>query len=682
MSEQVVQAGEGCAWLSMPDIAALAGVRRPVVSNWRRRHPSFPAPIGNRGSGPLFDGREVCDWLISTGRAEREQLEPELHLHTLSRLERAMPGRSLVATCTALICLRFMDDEPLANSGSISEVLARAEAIDSSDDMLLSEVRAIPGDFLWLCKYIDELIEAAWGCAPAFERLLAARERVGAAELSERALDNELSRLVAGLSNAGEFAALNPTMVVGDPNAGPGDLLTAVAQLVGEESAPSFVAAEPDEYLARLIRRRLTVHDIQLFDLDVRVGTALPVEEESIPDVIVTQVAYRPGESRNAADVLQQIDDLSYQLRSSRSAVVLGPAEVLAGAMQAHSPDDTSRERLLRSGMVEAIIRLPGGLVPFRPGYETALWVLTPAYGSKLSQHVLVADVSMQQLTAEIVDQLILDVATWRREGFRPELHRRGLCVQTPVAALVSTGRPITSPIRPDIEQLGQVADETVAKIAVVEKRLQVLATPATESQPVVTNARRVATSRPSTTTVRALIRSGQVRLLRGSRIASEHLIADGQHHVYGVSDGSTVDRLILASHYPSAQLTEPGDVIVTTRPDLSMHLDRRGLSVIAYPARGLRVVEKTGGLTPQVFAALLEAGHGGRRATGAVRSGWKLEDWQLQIPDRESLARLDEVLSAVDQRRSCAKNELDALDELTRLTTVGLTDGAITLRA
>ena len=51
--------------ISMGDIAALAGVRRPVVTTWRRRHPDFPAPISSSGTRPLFDPREVADWTAS-----------------------------------------------------------------------------------------------------------------------------------------------------------------------------------------------------------------------------------------------------------------------------------------------------------------------------------------------------------------------------------------------------------------------------------------------------------------------------------------------------------------------------------------------------------------------------------------------------------------------------------------
>src|SRR4051794_4293664 len=105
MSDHSIQALEGSGWLTMPDIALLAGVQRPVVSNWRRRHSTFPSPARFRGTVPLFAAREVCEWLVSTGRANRESLEPELHLHTFADVEQALSDRAAVAAVSALICL-------------------------------------------------------------------------------------------------------------------------------------------------------------------------------------------------------------------------------------------------------------------------------------------------------------------------------------------------------------------------------------------------------------------------------------------------------------------------------------------------------------------------------------------------------------------------------------------------
>lgn len=52
-------------------IARLAGVGRAAVSNWRKRYPDFPGPVGGSSSSPTFDRAEVIDWLVKTGKADQ-----------------------------------------------------------------------------------------------------------------------------------------------------------------------------------------------------------------------------------------------------------------------------------------------------------------------------------------------------------------------------------------------------------------------------------------------------------------------------------------------------------------------------------------------------------------------------------------------------------------------------------
>lgn len=100
--------------MSMPEIAELARVRRPVVSNWRRRHRDFPAPAGGTAARPLFDPRGVAEWLTATGRRRHDEIAPELAKYQLAALADQYPGPDLIAAVTALICLRYLvnpDDE-------------------------------------------------------------------------------------------------------------------------------------------------------------------------------------------------------------------------------------------------------------------------------------------------------------------------------------------------------------------------------------------------------------------------------------------------------------------------------------------------------------------------------------------------------------------------------------------
>ncbi|MET7677177.1 helix-turn-helix transcriptional regulator, partial [Streptomyces seoulensis] len=49
-------------------IARLAGVGRAAVSNWRRRHPDFPKPVGGTETSPSFALAEVEAWLRAQGK--------------------------------------------------------------------------------------------------------------------------------------------------------------------------------------------------------------------------------------------------------------------------------------------------------------------------------------------------------------------------------------------------------------------------------------------------------------------------------------------------------------------------------------------------------------------------------------------------------------------------------------
>ncbi|NBH06231.1 N-6 DNA methylase [Amycolatopsis sp. SID8362] len=56
------------ATVSAADIARLAGVGRAAVSNWRRRYPDFPQPVGGTASSPLFGLSAVAGWFAARGK--------------------------------------------------------------------------------------------------------------------------------------------------------------------------------------------------------------------------------------------------------------------------------------------------------------------------------------------------------------------------------------------------------------------------------------------------------------------------------------------------------------------------------------------------------------------------------------------------------------------------------------
>ncbi|MFD7937772.1 N-6 DNA methylase [Streptomyces sp. NPDC059755] len=57
--------------LTAAAIARLAGVGRAAVSNWRRRYPAFPQPVGGDDRRPTFSRAEVEAWLKETGKSDQ-----------------------------------------------------------------------------------------------------------------------------------------------------------------------------------------------------------------------------------------------------------------------------------------------------------------------------------------------------------------------------------------------------------------------------------------------------------------------------------------------------------------------------------------------------------------------------------------------------------------------------------
>jgi hypothetical protein len=93
-------------------IARLAGVGRAAVSNWRKRHPDFPQPIGGSPASPLFDRDAVVAWLKTTGKADQlatagqtdggtqrvSPLPPDLaYREYLTSSGESLPGRSMTS---------------------------------------------------------------------------------------------------------------------------------------------------------------------------------------------------------------------------------------------------------------------------------------------------------------------------------------------------------------------------------------------------------------------------------------------------------------------------------------------------------------------------------------------------------------------------------------------------------
>ncbi|MFJ9802848.1 DNA methyltransferase family protein [Streptomyces wuyuanensis] len=692
------------AWrITYAEIASLAQVKRPVPTTWSRRHPDFPAPVAHEDGRPLFDARAVVDWLTTTGRgnADPRHLRAELALHTLSAWRTpALSSSVLVGALTALICLRQQYDSAVAGQ-DWEALMAKAADLDGEDQFLLSELRAVPDPDRTgpaLAALADELTEAAYTPAEAFDWVMEARRRLGSHEL---AADEPTPAVVRALAALSGVDALGEESVVATPHARTGDLLAALHDRAPEGTGYTYLAADPHPDRVRLVRRRMLVRGVYEFQLDVMEGEDLSasVDEWGYPHLLVCVLPYEAAETRSPEAVLEQVQVLTDYLGTGSMAVVLGPADVLVRPLPRHGEADRLRRSFLRPGLLKAVISFPDGAMPYRPGYRTAVWVLARTLEEERTGRVLLADLSARPLTESNLDMLADDIAIWRASGWHGDRwHEPRHAVIVPAKELDDRpGSAFTPNQRSAEARYTRGVIERPARISELEQRLTELQEQARRQQTDLRAATRIQAVLRSEdhpvrrTTVRRLLEQRRLRKRSGHRIAPEHLSAEGHYPVLGpdeilgtVRHGSRrIDRGLLLTAYEHAQFTEPGDVVVTASPRFGVHVDTGGLSVVAAPARILRVhPDADPPVQPRVLAALLRAAAAEyARTSGAVRASRSIED--LNIPDlgRAEAELYDAALAEIEDRAALLRQQSAALDDLVRITAAGIADGTLAIQ-
>ncbi|MGH3166737.1 MAG: hypothetical protein ACRDN0_12715, partial [Trebonia sp.] len=208
----------------------------------------------------------------------------------------------------------------------------------------------------------------------------------------------------------------------------------------------------------------------------------------------------------------------------------------------------------------------------------------------------------------------------------------------------------------------------------------------------------------PATESVGTLVRQRRLIMRKGKRIKPGDIDPAGHHIVLGTDEvlgirlrgERRVDRELFASRYPNAQLTQPGDVLVTVSPRPGAIIDWDGYAIAEAPVRILRIPPPKPAsearpdqpatpaeavqLTPRVLHALLFGDGAGTRPAGAVRPADSVDDLRLTLLSPAQVETLDELLESIDRRRAVAQREIDMVDELCQVAMSGLMDGTLTV--
>ena len=681
--------------MTMSDIAALARVQRPVVSVWRTRAAKtdapFPSSITHQNGRELFDARQVGAWLSDTHRGNNPEAVADATAH--AALENsAQTTESSFRAVTALLALHSSIGGPLG-ALSAGDLLDAADEHDPDDDMFYREIDGIGDERGSLADYVDDLVEAAYGEAAAFERLMADRFRLDLRDLGDTALNGPARELMAQTATALAATQQRDPVFV-DATGSASDIILAIAHAEHASRDLTVVTANDDSDAARLLRRRMLVHRITRAGLDVLESGAFTVTGAAVH---VAQFPPASNAVMSPTAMLSAIDQIVLQMDDAQLAAVIAPSSVLSDASLNRETDEL-RSVILRSGRVRAIVRLPTGLVPHKPQQAQTLWVLGAAHKHvQLTERwTLVADLNAIRFEPAVIDDLVSDLVaslgdrvTVRAHAFRFArlvltrtllASRDSLVAGARSGAIMPTMQGAALAVRVDelLSSLNRATPALITDTDAASSLARLAIEPRSQSS-------RESPTRPATpSTVEQLVAARHLRYIPGNRLEVSDIVP-GDTGAAGIPiiapaevlgeyqlGARRIDRLRFAAGYPAGRLTEPGDVVFCTAPRPTAIVDVEGTSVVVFPARILRINHgDPNGLLGEVLAADVAALMPGDRR-------WRR--WQLRKVQHQQRRALAEALASVRLEQERARERLARLDELRDLLMVGVTAGTLTL--
>lgn len=477
--------------VSSADIARLAGVRPTAVSNWRRRHSDFPAPVGGTEKSPRFSLDEVREWLAGQGRA--------LDVDSQRAFAQAV-GTAAVFTPVAdtlrnalFALLDHAGDDRTDEHGWRRRLQADAAELAESQPGL-TDAEPFPELDAAQVTMLNAALEAAAEGAirdiadKLYDETLSRRLGKG-----DTATPARLADLMVGLAAPGDGPLV-------DIACGAGSILMAAARHGCREVAG--IEAEPARaQLAALrlrvagfeppVRLRLQAADALATD-PFGSGTAAAVvtnppfnERGWAQEVREDEPWWGYGIPTGKDSELAWVQRALYQLRPGGTAVLAMPP-----ASAVSSSGRRIRRRLLSDGVLRAVIALPRGAF-HGTALTPHLWLLTRNDGPTAAQSVLTADFGSHITDQQQPDwDRITETALAAWSAFKNGDEPAGDEYKTvPVVALLSDevdlapGRHL--PLRlpdADYHALERRRSEIIAELAALDEQLR--KTPGAQSPP------------------------------------------------------------------------------------------------------------------------------------------------------------------------------------------------------
>lgn len=351
--------------LTLKDIAELAEVSRPAVSNWRRRHDDFPMPVEeSTPRKPLFEAAAVVAWLkdndLLPKDAERElQLTGLWAVANLLRNEIAVDDIPLI-----ILTLLALDKDPsFEPSAEFNELQSRIST-DTLEDVEQGIAKL----------NVENHGEAARSVVDRF---------LGVGSRGDRSQYGTATSLSSATVVAAASTSAKNAGTVLDPACGIAGTLLGVGHYTPEAQLFGVELHRHTTTLARLL--------VHLTNNDATIVTGDSLTNDPFADVQADLVVCEPPLSmRIPRESLEQLQRSSFghSLRSplSEELFLLYAAQHLAAGGHAYiltslsptfrAPFKEQRQRLTAEGRIEAVVELPAGLFS-ATRVPAVLWILS-----------------------------------------------------------------------------------------------------------------------------------------------------------------------------------------------------------------------------------------------------------------------------------------------------------------
>lgn len=491
--------------ISPSGIARLAGVSTSTVSNWRSRHPDFPAATAGTQTRPLFPLPAVLQWLEAKHKPLKQ--DPNQADYALfNTLRGIVPVESVVPLLLPLLhwAKRSRDpDSPLSEYARFPgqwswEVDGHPSMtpLDAAQMALTGE----DGDLRFPFHRVNDIL---MDCTSQPEQVV---QHIAAAlgNADPRLVAEQLIRTDAGRIRGGLAAYMTPPTLsrllvrcIGDRPATITDLACGAGQTL-LDAHTVHPEAQLRGYDHADIAVDVATTRLLLADVPVQLSTVDALDVELAFDAVIMHgpsgILHVEQRLRAAqlpfGGVTGSRSDLAWALVAYRALNPGGHAAVVLPqrALSRTGSSNQALPRMIAEGVVEAIIALPAGIQPHTRTPHHVVVLHRPEQPTA-PKDVLLIDLSRHTdagLTDAVIDEAVVALDTWRSS--HPVQHPTAVTV--PAARLLAPEATLTpqawiQTLQPiDAQRMLARLQHTQAQLKTTERTLQSLTTPATALEP------------------------------------------------------------------------------------------------------------------------------------------------------------------------------------------------------